>query len=394
MAYSHLPNDSWQNSSVPLFTGLDLLLELKPLFIPLYAILVTVACTGNLFLILLIALTKKLHCTTNFLIGNLAVADFIMCLTCVPLTVSYAFEIQGWLFGMFMCYFVTLMQAATVFVSVLSLTAIAVDRYVVVAYPIRRRISCKSCIYLVAFIWLLSITAAVPTTLHTHYLDLNKIGHDMIICEEFWKHEERERLLYSCLMLLLSYMLPLLAVSVSFGAISYHLRKRNIPGAAYFCQDKQTKMKQKTFRVLTISVVCFAVCWLPLQVVNFIRDIDEEFTILDKRYVNVIQISCHLIAMSSACYNPFIYASLHDKFRFHLSKYFYHKKKSSSIMSCKASRFNTCSTLADAAMGFSDKTALQTRLSQMTYSSSVIALGPDLHLFALDGSQKPIAQTW
>ncbi|XP_061226966.1 prolactin-releasing peptide receptor-like [Neopsephotus bourkii] len=363
MAHSRLPNASWQNGSAPLFTGLDLLLELKPLFIPLYATLVAVACTGNLFLILLIALTKKLHCTTNFLIGNLAVADFIMCLACVPLTASYAFEARGWLFGVFMCYFVTLMQAATVFVSVLSLTAIAIDRYVVVAYPIRRRISHRSCVCLVACIWLLSIVASVPTSLHTHYLDLNTIGHDMIICEEFWTHQERARLLYSCLMLLLSYVLPLLAVSVSFCAITYHLRRRKVPGAAFPCQQKWTRTKQKTFRVLTISVVCFAGCWLPLQVVNFIRDIDEEFTILDKRYVNVIQVSCHLIAMSSACYNPFIYASLHDKFWFHLSSCFYRKRKGSSMMSCRASRFNTCSTLADAPTGVSDKIALQTRLS-------------------------------
>ncbi|XP_030805864.1 prolactin-releasing peptide receptor-like [Camarhynchus parvulus] len=359
---AQLPNDSWHNDSALIFTGLDLLLELKPLFIPLYATLVVVACIGNLFLILLIALTKKLHCTTNFLIGNLAVADFIMCLACVPLTVSYAFEERGWLFGMFMCHFVTLLQAATVFVSVLSLTAIAIDRYVVVAYPIRRRIGRRACAGLVACIWLLSIAASVPTSLHTHYLDLNAIGHDMIICEEFWKHEERQRLLYSCLMLLLSYMLPLLAVSISFCAITYHLHRRNVPGAAFHCRDKWTRTKHKTFRVLTISVVCFAVCWLPLQVVNFIRDIDEEFTILDKRYVNVIQVSCHLIAMSSACYNPFIYASLHDKFWSHLSGYFYRKRQSSRSTSCKASRFNTCSTLADAPTGASDKIALQSRL--------------------------------
>ncbi|NXN16590.1 PRLHR protein, partial [Indicator maculatus] len=352
--HSQLPNNSWLNSSAPLFTVLDLLLQLKPLFIPLYTMLVAVACTGNLFLILLIALTKKLHCTTNFLIGNLAAANFIMCLACVPLTVSYAFEARGWLFGTFLCHFVTLVQAATVFVSVLSLTAIAIDRYVVVAYSLRRRVSCRSCVCLVACIWLLSLLASVPTSLHTHYLDLNTAGHDMIICEEFWQQEERARLLYSCLMLLLSYMLPLLAVSFSFCAISYHLQRRNVPGATYPCQDKWTKTKQKTFRVLTVSVLSFAICWLPLKVVNFIRDIDEEFTILDKRYVNVIQVSCRLIAMSSACYNPFIYAALHDKFWFHLSSYFYRKKKSSSTRFCKASRFNTCSSLADAPTRVSD----------------------------------------
>ncbi|MEE6516698.1 hypothetical protein FKM82_026364 [Ascaphus truei] len=359
---TQLLNDSLQNAT-HVFSGLDHLFDLKPLFIPLYALLVTVACSGNCLLILLIAITKKLHNTTNFLIGNLASADLIMCIFCVPLTASYAFEVRGWLFGEFMCHFVTLMQAATVFVSILSLTAIAVDRYIVVVYPIRRRIGRKSCVYIVAVIWLVSIGVSVPTSIHTHYLDLNNIGHDMIICEEFWKHQEKQRLLYSCSMLLLSYMLPLSAITISYCAISYHLRKRNVPGATSHNQEKWTKKKQKTFRMLIISVMAFAICWLPLQVVNLIRDIDEEFTILDKSYVNIIQVSCHLMAMSSACYNPFIYASLHDKFRFHLRNYFYHHKKRASTMSRKTSRLNTCSTLADIPMVLSDKMTLQGRFS-------------------------------
>lgn len=49
------------------------------------------------------------------------------------------------------------------------------------------------------------------------------------------------------------------------------------------------------------------------QVVNLIRDLDSDFSILGKNYINVIQVSAHLLAMSSACYNPFIYASLHNK---------------------------------------------------------------------------------
>ncbi|XP_063149510.1 prolactin-releasing peptide receptor-like [Candoia aspera] len=360
VAYSQPLNDSCSNSSDPLFTGLDLLFELKPLFVPLYALLVIVACTGNLLLLFLISFTKKLHSTTNFLIGNLAAADLIMCIFCVPLTAMYAFESRGWLFGVFMCYFVTLMQGATVFVSVLSLTAIAVDRYIVIAYPIRQRVRCKSCVYIVAAIWLLSLVISLPTYLHTHYLDLNSIGHDMIICEEIWLHRKMERQLYSCLMLLLSYMLPLSAVLVSYCAISYRLQKRNIPGAIRHNQETWTKKKEKTFQILVISVLCFALCWLPLQVVNLIRDIDEEFAILNKRYVNVIQVSCHVTAMSSACFNPFIYASLHEKFRFHIGNYFYHRKKS-SLISHKASRLNTFSILADNNLvGVSEKIALQT----------------------------------
>ncbi|MGH0185906.1 UNVERIFIED_CONTAM: hypothetical protein FKN15_019075 [Acipenser sinensis] len=309
-------NESWPNASLPSsssssssstspFTGLDLLFHLKPLFIPLYALLVLVACAGNLLLILLIALTKKLHSTTNFLIGNLAAADLIMCLFCAPLTATYAFEPRGWLFGSFTCHFVALMQAATVLVAVLSLTAIAVDRYVVVAYPIRRRAGRRHCFYLVGTIWLASLALSTPTSLHTTHLDLRAAGHDMAICEEFWLDQERERLIYSCSLLLLSYLVPLSAISISYCAITRHLRKRSVPGAAPSSnRERWARKKHKTFRLLLVSVLSFALSWLPLQVVNLIMDLDVDFSILDKSYVNVVQVSCHLVAMSSACYNP------------------------------------------------------------------------------------------
>uniref|UniRef100_A0A8C6V7D3 G-protein coupled receptors family 1 profile domain-containing protein n=1 Tax=Naja naja TaxID=35670 RepID=A0A8C6V7D3_NAJNA len=293
-----------------LFTGLDLLFGLKPLFIPLYALLVTVACPGNL-LFCLISFTKKLHSTTNFLIGNLAGADLIMFIFCIPLTAVYAFESRGWLFGAFMCYFVTLMQGTTMFVSVLSLTAIAVDRYVVIVYPICQRVRCKSCIYIVAAICLLSLVVPLLTYL-------------------------LPRQLYSCLMFLLSYMLPLSAMLFSYCAISYHLQKRKISGAICHNQGKWAtkkrkdyKKKEMTFQFLVVLDLCFGLCWLPLQVVNLVRDMDEEFAVLNKRYVNVIHVSGHVAAMSSACFNPFIYASLHEKLRLHIGNYFYQRKKSS-----------------------------------------------------------------
>uniref|UniRef100_UPI00398F1895 prolactin releasing hormone 2 receptor n=1 Tax=Pristiophorus japonicus TaxID=55135 RepID=UPI00398F1895 len=335
-------------TTAPLFVGLLHLFELKPLFIPLYVVLVIVACAGNFLLVAHICATKKLHTTTNFLIGNLAASDLVMCIFCVPMTVSYAFESQGWLFGIFMCYFITLMQSATVFVSVLSLTAIAVDRYVVVAYPIRQRIRPRSCACIIALIWLVSIGISIPSSLQTTYLDINEFGYNMAICEEAWVNLDRQRLLYSCTMLVLSYMLPLCAVSISYCAISCHLKKRCIPGAASCSSEKWSKKKRRTFWMLAISVLSFALCWAPLQTVNLLRDIDID--IIDKRYLNVVQMSCHLVAMSSACYNPFIYASLHDRFRLQLRNLLSrNKKRASSTMSSQTSRLNT-GTLQDAPM--------------------------------------------
>ncbi|KAK2826030.1 hypothetical protein Q5P01_020244 [Channa striata] len=313
--------------SAPSFSGLDLLFNLRLLFIPLYSAVVLIACFGNLLLLFLIWHKKKRHNTTNFLISNLALVDLVMCIFCVPLTASYAFDRRGWVFGPHMCHFVTVMQSAAVYAAVLSLMAIAVDRYIVVAYPIRKRGGCQFCWGLVVLIWLSSLVLSTPTALHTVYLDLRAAGLQMAVCEEFWDGQERGRLIYSCFILFFSYFVPLGAVSISYCAISYKLKQRTMSGLTA-CPELRSaraawsRRRRKTFCLLLVSVLCFAFSWLPLQVVNLIHDLDTDFSILGKNYVNIIQVSSHLFAMSSACYNPFIYASLHDKLLSYMCHHF------------------------------------------------------------------------
>ncbi|KAM6973028.1 prolactin-releasing peptide receptor [Aplochiton taeniatus] len=304
-----------------MFSGMELLLQFRPLFLPLYCLLVAVAGIGNSFLLACILADKKLHNATNFFIGNLAFGDLLMCLSCVPLTASYAFDSRGWAFGRPLCHLVPLLQAATVFASVLSLTAIAVDRYIVVAHPVRRRISVWGCGAVAMGVWLLSLALAAPPSLHTRYLDLRPSGMDLVVCEEFWPGSGQLRLLYSCFILVASYMIPLLSVSVSYCAITVSLKRHTLPGEASQSQRRWSQRRKKTFSLLVASVLAFALCWLPLQVLNLLLDLDPDFHIVDKRYVNVLQVCCHLVAMSSACYNPFIYASLHSKVRMHLRGY-------------------------------------------------------------------------
>ncbi|KAJ0022082.1 hypothetical protein NQD34_009572 [Periophthalmus magnuspinnatus] len=311
------------NHSDPLdmFIGMELLLHFKPLFLPLYCLVVVVAGVGNSFLLACILTDKKLHNATNFFIGNLAAGDLLMCLSCVPLTASYAFASHGWAFGRALCHLVPLLQCATVFASVLSLTAIAVDRYVVVAHPVRKRISACGCGAVTLGIWLLSLILAAPPSFYTRYLDWRPDGIDLVVCEEFWPKNGNLRLLYSCFILIASYMIPLLSVSVSYCAITVSLKRYAVPGEPAHSQQMWSQRRKKTFSLLVASVLAFALCWLPLQVLNLLLDLDPDFQIIGKRYINVLQVCCHLVAMSSACYNPFIYASLHSKVRMHLRGY-------------------------------------------------------------------------
>uniref|UniRef100_UPI00398EF5B6 prolactin-releasing peptide receptor-like n=1 Tax=Pristiophorus japonicus TaxID=55135 RepID=UPI00398EF5B6 len=315
------------------FTGVELIQSFKPLIIPCYVLVVFVGLVGNYLLLYVICKTKKMHNVTNFFIGNLAFSDMLMCATCVPFTLAYAFHPRGWIFGKFMCYFVFLIQPVTVYVSVFTLTAIAVDRYYATVHPLKKRISIGTCTYILASVWLMSCALAAPAIAHTYHIEFQ--DQDLTICEEFWIKMEKEHLAYAYSTLIITYILPLSAVSLSYLRITLKLRNRVVPGNATHNQERWEKVKRKKiFRLLVLVVAAFGACWLPLHVFNIIRDID--ISLINKDYFNLIQLLCHCFAMTSACCNPFLYAWLHDRFRAELKKMFTCKKKIVPANNCIA----------------------------------------------------------
>ncbi|XP_043911886.1 prolactin-releasing peptide receptor-like [Protopterus annectens] len=306
------------------FSGLQLLQSFKPLIIPCYSLVVFIGIFGNYLLIYVICRTRKMHNVTNFLIGNLAFSDMLMCATCVPLTLAYAFEPRGWIYGRFMCYFVFLMQPVTVSVSVFTLTVIAVDRYYTTVYPLRRRLTVPTCAYILAVIWLASCVLAAPALVHTYHVEFP--GLDFLICEEFWVNMKTERLTYAYSTLIITYVLPLSVISLSYLRISVKLKNRVVPGNITQTQAEWDRARRrKTFRLMVLVVAAFGICWLPLHIFNLMKDIDIK--LIDKQWFNLIQLLCHWFAMMSACTNSFLYAWLHDNFRNELKKMFAWRKK-------------------------------------------------------------------
>uniref|UniRef100_A0A3P9IUA5 Prolactin releasing hormone receptor 2b n=1 Tax=Oryzias latipes TaxID=8090 RepID=A0A3P9IUA5_ORYLA len=317
---SHIYEVAVQSNSTNLssqFADVALLQTFKPLIIPCYILVVLVGVFGNYLLLYVICRTRKMHNVTNFFIGNLAFSDMLMCVTCVPFTLAYAFNPHGWVFGRSMCYLVFLIQPVTVYVSVFTLTAIAVDRYYATVHPLKKRTSVATCIYVLSGIWLLSCGLVAPAVSHTYHVEFKEEG--FTICEEFWLGQEKERRAYAYSTLLITYVLPLSAVFVSYLCITVKLKKCVAPGNK--TQDQvgiHQARKRKIFRLVALLVSAFAVCWLPIHVFNVLRDIDIH--LINKRYFLLIQLLCHLCAMSSSCCNPFLYAWLHDRFRSELRK--------------------------------------------------------------------------
>jgi len=137
---------------------------------------------------------------------------------------------------------------------------------VVPAHPVRRRISVWGCGAVALCIWCISLVLAAPPSFYTRYLDLRPNGIHLVVCEEFWPSSGHLRLVYSCFILTVSYMIPLLSVSISYCAITVSLRRHALPGETSHSQERWSRRRRKTFTLLVASVLAFALCWLPLQV--------------------------------------------------------------------------------------------------------------------------------
>ena len=79
-------------------------------------------------------------------------------------------------------------------------------------------------------------------------------------------------------------------------------------------EEAEKERRRKNNRLCVAMVVIFGICWLPLNGINFIADINVV-DIFCWRFYHFTFFLCHILAMSSNCYNPFLYAWLNDAFR-------------------------------------------------------------------------------
>jgi len=98
--------------------------------------------------VLVVAANQQMRSTTNLLIINLAVADLLFIVFCVPFTAT-DYALPCWPFGDTWCKVVQYLIVVTSMASVYTLVLMSLDRYLAVVFPIKsmsvsnKRVTCK-----------------------------------------------------------------------------------------------------------------------------------------------------------------------------------------------------------------------------------------------------------
>lgn len=283
-------------------------------FYALYATIFILGIFGNVLVCYVVFRNRAMQTVTNLFITNLALSDILLCVLAVPFTPLYTF-LRRWVFGTALCHLVPYAQGCSVYISTLTLTSIAIDRFFVIIFPFHPRMKLSTCISIIVFIWIVSLLITLPYGLYVKLYASNFTGTATLYCEEDWPNEHYRKI-FGSLTSILQYLLPFFIISICYIWVSVRLndRAKAKPGSKTSRKEEVDRSRKKRTNIMLISMVAvFGFSWLPLNVVNIINDFYSRID--ETKYYTLLFFISHAIAMSSTCYNPFLYAWLNDNFR-------------------------------------------------------------------------------
>ncbi|XP_017130917.1 neuropeptide F receptor isoform X3 [Drosophila elegans] len=294
------------------------------MLISMYGVLIVFGALGNTLVVIAVVRKPIMRTARNLFILNLAISDLLLCLVTMPLTLMEILS-KYWPYGScsILCKTIAMLQALCIFVSTISITAIAFDRYQVIVYPTRDSLQFVGAVTILAGIWALALLLASPLFVYKELINtdtpalLQQIGLQDTIpyCIEDWP-SRNGRFYYSIFSLCVQYLVPILIVSVAYFGI-YNKLKSRITVVAVQAASAQRKVERgrrmKRTNCLLISIaIIFGVSWLPLNFFNLYADMERSPVTQNMLVRYAI---CHMIGMSSACSNPLLYGWLNDNFR-------------------------------------------------------------------------------
>ncbi|XP_030745452.1 LOW QUALITY PROTEIN: neuropeptide F receptor-like, partial [Sitophilus oryzae] len=254
----------------------------------MYGVLIVLGALGNTLVIISVVRKASMRTPRNMFIFNLAVADLLLCTVTMPLTLmeilTKYFPLGNYLF---VCKLIGILQATSTYVSTLSITAIALDRYQVIVYPTIESLQIFGAASILSAIWLIAMLLASPLFFirHLTHHELPMTGNvifSLDFCIENWP-VDHGRAYYSIFSLIFQYLLPILIVSCSYWSISHKL-KRRFQGVLVSTDENFQRNRrqlrgrrlQRTNILLGSIAIIFCISWLPLNLFNLIADLSTD----------------------------------------------------------------------------------------------------------------------
>ncbi|KFO29889.1 probable G-protein coupled receptor 83 [Fukomys damarensis] len=281
-----------------------------------YTIVVFAAILGNWVLNRVIMKYKRVHTASGLFVVNISVTNMMLALLSSPFTLV-RYLCNSLVFGKMTCHLSCFAQYSCAYVTVMTMAAISLDRRRVMLYPLKSHITLMQGNVCIIIIWIVSTCAALPHAIYQKLYQV-KIGNitKETACLPSYPYTSKSMWKYLDLStFLLFFILPLMVLVVVYGHVAkklwYHNAVDDINIHTYICQRGK---KKQTLKMLITVVVVYVVSWLPLNLYLLLLSSESISS------HNGLYFFFHWLAISSSCYNPYIYCWLSDSFRIEVQK--------------------------------------------------------------------------
>ncbi|XP_022055035.1 adenosine receptor A2b [Acanthochromis polyacanthus] len=299
-------------------------------YIVIEVVIAVLSISGNILVCWAVAINTTLKNATNYFLVSLAVADILVGCLAIPFAITISIGIHLDFYGcLFLACFVLVLTQSSIF----SLLAIAIDRYLAVKIPLRYKelMTGKTAREIIAILWILSfVIGLIPffgwNLKHERcengssdaHNTTNSRGRDLLqSCKLKCFFESVVDMHYMVYFnFFVCVLLPLLIMLGIYVKIFTVARKqlRQIELKCVGNGDSQNHgLLQKEIRAaksLSIIVGLFAVCWLPVHILNCLTLFYEEL-----KKPDVVMYVAIILSHANSAVNPIIYAYRIQDFR-------------------------------------------------------------------------------
>ncbi|XP_065710352.1 probable G-protein coupled receptor 25 [Patagioenas fasciata] len=267
------------------------------IFIPiLYSIIFLLGLVGNLFVIVLMAKKSRGKRMVDTFVLNLAVADVVFVCT-LPFWVAAGAQGNRWLLGEGLCKLSSYIIAVNRCSSILFLTALSVERYLVIRKVLDTKVmgSQRHVRVTCGVIWAVSLLLGAPTLLYRR-LD----GDDC------WDEDGED---FSLAMVFLTFLLPLGVISFCYCSIYCRLQRHVRLGRGV----------RRSHRAIVTIVTAFLCSWLPLNACKVLLFFLAKGMLVLSQGQEValrwLVATSTCLAFVNSCVNPLVYALMDGRCR-------------------------------------------------------------------------------
>lgn len=253
-----------------------------------FAVIFVVGILGNAILIVTVVRNKAMRTPPNVLIINMALGDFVLLFISVPVA-STIYTFDRWDFGNAVCKINEFLQMG---VSIFTLVALCVDRFVAIVFPLTSY-SSRSVIRVVAvsvLIWAASVGLGLMDLVGAHTEDCSDCEPIITICSLYPVAWGPECVVFRIIFrFVVFFVLPMVIIVIIYVLIAFVLLRQSRVLTSVMGQGsptptpqssngsprvgseaaavlRQIESRKKIAKVVLSFVVIFVVCWLPRHV--------------------------------------------------------------------------------------------------------------------------------